>query len=122
MCILCTETAPGTSNCSAAKWPRQINLSHVVTLPHCDTPIVNTLSFTLTLLSHYIHSTLFPVCSITNKPIGHVGLFRLYYYFFYYNLYYFISKHFLIMVLPVNDGNISLSCTIYSQLSVQHVL
>lgn len=32
----------------------------------------------------------------------------------------FISKHFLIMVLPVNNGNISLSCTIYSQLSVQH--
>lgn len=25
------------------------------------------------------------------------------------------------MVLPVNNGNISLSCTIYSQLSVQHV-
>lgn len=32
----------------------------------------------------------------------------------------FISKHFLIMVLPVNNGNISLSCTIYSRFSVQH--
>lgn len=33
----------------------------------------------------------------------------------------FISKHFLTMVLPVNNGNISLSCTIYSQLPVKHV-
>jgi len=55
------KTAPGTWNCSAAKRARQINLSHVVTLPRCDTPIVNTHLHTPLCL--YTPSAKFPCMS-----------------------------------------------------------
>lgn len=67
MCTFCTVTAPGTSNCSAAKWARQINLSHVVPQPHCDTPIANTLIYTHSALPAVlvVFSTCFLLTYIT---------------------------------------------------------
>lgn len=72
MCSLCTVTAPGTSICLAAKWARQINPSHVVAMSPCDTPIANTLSFTLLSLL-----LTFPACFFTSLHTGHLGLVRL---------------------------------------------
>lgn len=102
MCTLCTVTAPGTSDCSAAKWARQINMSHVVTLSHSDTPIANTPVYTHSVQPFRLLYALFPACSTTNKPNGNFGLFRLLCYLFHQNL-----IHYLIMVLPVKNGNIA---------------
>lgn len=89
-----------------------------------------TATLPLQILSTYTHSAqlLYPLhaaftaCSNTNKLTGYLGLFRLFYdFFFIKTCIFFISKHFLTMVLVLKNENISLSCTIYSQLSVQHV-
>lgn len=74
MCTLCTVAAPGTSNCSAAKWARQINMSHVVTLSHSDTPIANTLIYTHSAQPSCPMYAVFSACSIINKLTGHFGL------------------------------------------------
>lgn len=55
-------------------------MSHVVTLPHNDTPIANTLVYTHSAQPFCLLYTVFPACSITNKLNGDLGLFRLYYY------------------------------------------
>lgn len=94
-------------------------VSHVVTLPHCDTPIVNTVSLTLTLLSLYTRSTLcflhaLLLTSLLNM-LGYLAYIMISTYIL------FISKRFLNMVLPVNNGDISHTCVICSQFSVQHV-
>lgn len=78
--------------CSAAEWARQINLSHVVTLPNCDTPIVNTLIHTL--LSLYARNMLcFLHDLLLTNLLEMFWLLRRHYSLFYYNLYFFISKH-----------------------------
>lgn len=68
MCTFCTVTAPGTSNCSAAKRARQINLSHVVPLPRCDTPIANTLIYTRSALPVVL--VVFAACFLLPHILG----------------------------------------------------
>jgi len=94
-------------------------VSHMVTLPVCDTPIVNTVSFTLTLLSLctrsarcFLHALL-----LTNllNMLGYLVYIMISTYIV------FISKRFLNMVLPVNNWDISHTCVIRSRFSVQHV-
>lgn len=46
MCARGTTAAFGTSNCSKQQIARQISSCHVINLPLCDTPIVNTDIFT----------------------------------------------------------------------------
>lgn len=75
---------------------------------YCDTPIANTpFICSLLLLCAWSHCTLhFLFCSLINKIIWHLGLFRLYYPFSF-----FLTFHFLIMVLVMNTEHISFSCT-----------
>lgn len=77
---------------------------------HCKYSLIYTL-LSLCHTLHFLHALLL-TCFLDI-----LGLFRLcdYFFFFYYSFY---IENVLIMVLPVNSGNISLSCTIYSQLSV----
>ncbi len=116
MCTLCTVTAPGTSDCSAAEWARQINMSHVVTLSHSDTPIANTPVYTHSVQPFRLLYALFPAFSTTNKPNADFGLFRLLCYLFHQNL-----IHYLIMVLPVKNGNIAF-CSTCTQASGTYIL
>lgn len=122
MCTLCTVIAPGTSNCSAAKMGKTNkpeSCGHPASLrhSHCKYSLIYTHS-ALPLHSLY---AVFPACSfLLTNLLDILGYLDYIIISFSKTYILFISKHILIMVLPVKNGNISLSCTIYSQLSVQH--